>query len=72
MVAVVGDTLSDVSVAAVTVSVAVSENPPKAALMLVLPGASEVASPVELIVATPSSLEVQVTLLERLLVLASV
>jgi hypothetical protein len=59
----VGETAIEVTVtaAAVTVSVAVAVNPSAVALMVVVPAATPVASPVELTVAAVVFDEVQVT-----------
>jgi hypothetical protein len=59
----VGETAIDVTVAdaAVTVSVAVAVNPSATALMVVVPAAMPVASPVELTVAAAVFDEVHVT-----------
>ena len=67
-----GVTAIDCRAGGVTVNKAVPETAPEVAVMVLLPAATEVARPPEAIVAAPVFVEVQVTVLVRFCVVASV
>jgi len=75
MLGVVGVTVIVDRIAAVTVSVVLPETPPKVAVIVVVPAATDVAKPCEppalLIVATPAAEELQATWVVRSCVVKS-